>query len=140
MKAEALRERQRAEQLADRLQKLTDELEQSRREPKRGNPPVVPEGFKGTVRRVEGTAKDLADGREVWVEITPGADAGLRQGTILNVRRVDRGSRRSTWGRSSSSGPTPRTRSAGSLPANPRAVAADDVPKPGDELAFPIIR
>ena len=141
VKAEALRECQRAEQLADRLQKLMDELEKSRPEgvhpfqPWRENPsPTVPAGFKGTVQRIEGTAKDLANGREVWVEITPGADAGLKQGAILTVRRMAGAS-----GKYLGTITLVRVNAKDAVgrfsPANPRGVEADDLPKPGDELA-----
>ena len=140
MKAEAARERQRAEQLADRLQKLMDEQEKSRPEgvhpilPQSVPAPPVPEGFKGTVRRVEGTPNDLALGREVWVELTPGLDAGLKQGAILAVRRMAGADGKYlgtiTIARVNAKDAVGRFR-----PANPRNIEADDLPKPGDQLA-----
>ena len=42
-----------------------------------------------TVKRIDGTARDVAAGREVWVEFTPGLDAGLRQGAVLAVYRKE---------------------------------------------------
>ena len=98
-----------------------------------GDGSTIREGFRGTVRRVEGTAKDLANGREVWVEITPGLDAGLRQGAILTVRRWDGGPVKYlgtiTVIRAEAKDAVGRF-----TPANPRAVTDDNLPKSGDHL------
>lgn len=134
-KVEAAAQQQRAERLEEMLQKLLDEfkpvppvLPRVREES-----PAVPEGFRGTVRRTEGTARDLHAGNEVWVEITPGMDAGLRQGAILTVRRVDGASAKYlgtiTVVRANAKDAVSRF-----TPANPRAVTDADLPKPGDEL------
>lgn len=138
---DAASQQQRSERLAVQVQQLSEivaEYERTvgplrARGPGEQRSPVVPIGFSGTVRRTEGTASDLLAGREVWVELTPGMDAGLRQGAILTVRRingaggkylgtitVDRANAKDAVGRFT--------------PATPRAVGPDDLPKPGDQL------
>lgn len=78
-------QRRRAEQLAELIQDLQERLREQNAP--RGTNPLdrkvqPPTAFRGTVRRREG---DL-------VAITPGADAGLRVGAVLDVQRIAGGS------------------------------------------------
>ena len=69
----------------------------------------------------------------MWVELTPGMDAGLRQGAILTVRRIN-----GVSGKYLGTITVVRVNAKDAVgrftPANPRAVTADDLPKPGDQL------
>ena len=132
---------QQAERLAVRVQQLSDELDEYRRTvgplaavgPGAQRSPALPEGFKGTVRRTEGAAREFHAGNEIWVELTPGMDAGLKQGAILTVRRLN-----GAGGKYLGTITVARVNSKDAVgrftPANPRAVTDADMPKPGDEL------
>ena len=138
---EAASQQQRAERLAVQVQQLTDAVAEFERRygslqqigPGAQRAPEPPQGWRGTVQRTVGTARDLHAGREVWVELTPGLDSGLRQGAILTVQRlngvngtylgtitVDRVNAKDAVGRF--------------IPANPRAVTDVGLPKQGDQL------
>jgi hypothetical protein len=138
---EAASQQQRAERLAVQVQQLSDTVDEYQRRfgplPNRGPgeqlAPTLPPGFSGTVRRVEGTASGLRAGNEVWVELTPGLDAGLRQGAILTVRRVN-----GVSGKYLGTITVVRANAKDAVgrftPANPRAVTDADLPKQGDQL------
>jgi hypothetical protein len=138
---DAASQQQRAERLAVQVQQLTDELDAYKRTYGSLSPrgpgdqlaPTPPEGFRGTVRRIEGTAQGLHAGQEVYVELTPGLDSGLRQGAILTVRRVN-GVKGQYLGKVTVVRVNAKDAVGRFTPANPRAVAADDLPRPGDEL------
>jgi hypothetical protein len=138
---EAASQQQRAERLAVQVQQLTDIVADYERRvgprqprgPGESLAPEPPEGFRGTVRRTEGTFSDLRAGREVWVELTPGLDAGLRQGAILSVSRVN-GVNGKYLGTITVRRVNAKDAVGVFTPANPRAVGADDLPKPGDLL------
>jgi hypothetical protein len=132
-------QRQRADRLAQKVQQLSDELEEYKRVfgplPNRGigRAPSLPQDFRGTVSRTEGTVRDLLAKREVWVEFTPGLDAGLRPGAILTVRRIQGETGKYlgtiTVGRANAKDAVGRF-----TPANLGAIGPDDLPKPGDQL------
>lgn len=82
--------RQQAERLSTRLQELNDSLQEYRRQygdlrPSLGSTPSLPEGFRGTVRSVD---RGRAD---VLVNLTPGADAGVRKGAVMSISGVRNG-------------------------------------------------
>jgi hypothetical protein len=132
---------QQAERLAVRVQQHSDELDEYKRRfgtiqplgPGERRSPGVPSGFHGSVVRTEGTAQDLYAGRDVLVELTPGMDAGLRQGAILTVRRQN-GATGKYLGTVTVVRADAKNAVGRFTPANPRAVRADDLPKAGDEL------
>jgi hypothetical protein len=138
---EAASQQQRSERLAVQVQQLSEELDEYRRRfgsfqprgPGESLAPPLPEGFRGSVTRAEGTANDLRAGREVWVELTPGMDAGLKQGAILTVRRLN-----GVTGKYLGTITVVRANAKDAVgrftPANPRAVTDADLPKPGDQL------
>jgi hypothetical protein len=140
-KIDAAGRAQQAERLAVRVQQLSDELDEYRRTygalqqigPGAQRAPALPEAFRGTVRRTEGAAREFHAGNEIWVELTPGMDAGLKQGAILTVRRLN-----GAGGKYLGTITVARVNSKDAVgrftPANPRAVTDNDLPKPGDEL------
>jgi hypothetical protein len=89
---DAAAQQQRADTLAQRLQNLTDELEELKRRGVGGGggPPArpgervppAPERFSGTVQ-----SRDVI-GDAVYVTLTPGLDAGLQKGARLTVYRL----------------------------------------------------
>jgi RNA polymerase sigma factor (sigma-70 family) len=139
-KLEAAERKKQVERLEERLRDLMDRLEKERDDrgvpldPFLGGRAVpVPEGFRGTVRQIEGTAKDLAAGKDVLVEFTPGTDAGLRQGAVLTVyRKQDKMGK--YLGTLTVVSANAKDAVGRFTPANPRRVGPDDLPKAGDEL------
>lgn len=130
-KEEAVRsanaEKQRADLLVDRLQKLEEELAVAKLGGKGNLRPLPPEDFRGTVVAFKG------QGTEGFIEITPGLNAGLKPGTLLNVVRktgnknyigtilieqVDPDRATGTW----------------RPPFGVKIPKGDDFPKPGDEI------
>jgi hypothetical protein len=136
---DAAQQQQRADRFANTIQQLNEELAQYRQKygplqggGQRGAPPL-PEGFRGTVGKTQGTAQDLQAGREVWVEFTPGLDAGVRQGAVMTVYRRTNGTGR-YLGTLTVASVDAKNGVGRFTPPNPRAVRPDDLPKPGDEL------
>ena len=128
---EAAAERQRAATLENQLRTTDDKLKETLARLKAGVGegvavrPSPPEGFRGTVKAVSSNGE--------FVEITPGASAGLRENTKLQVVRLKpptflghlivRG------------GINPDSAACQFIPAKrPRnkPLSADDLPKPGD--------
>ena len=138
---EAAGRQQQAERLAVRAQQLNDELDEYKRRfgaiqplgPGEQRSPGLPTGFRGTVSRTVGTAQGFHAGQEVWVELTPGLDAGLKQGAILTVQRLN-GAGGKYLGTITVARVNAKDAVGRFTPANPRAVTANDLPKPGDEL------
>jgi multidrug efflux pump subunit AcrA (membrane-fusion protein) len=135
--------RQQNDRLAARVQQLNSELEEYRRThgalrqrgPGEQLAAPVPEGFRGTVTRTEGTAQDLRAGRDVWVEFKPGLDAGVRPGAVVTVFRRNNGTDARYLGTIRVERADAKDSVGRFTPARPaRAVGPDDLPKPGDEL------
>ena len=134
---------QQAERLAVRVQQLKRRTRRvparpsarSRRAaPASSGRPLCPRGSAAPSGGPMGTPSDLLAGREVWVELTPGMDAGLRQGAILSVQRIN-GAGGKYLGTITVDRVNAKDAVGRFTPANPRAVGADDLPKPGDQLA-----
>jgi hypothetical protein len=87
----AIEFRQQAERLAERLQELSGVLQEYRSSygelrPRLFGPQTLPEGFRGTVQRVE-----QSRGGDTLVTLTPGADAGVRKGAVMIISGVRNG-------------------------------------------------
>ncbi|HET6574977.1 MAG TPA: hypothetical protein VFG68_15330 [Fimbriiglobus sp.] len=138
---EAASQQQRAERLAVQVQQLSEIVAEYERKygslqtlsPGVQRSPVLPEGWKGTISRTDGTVSDLHAGREVWVELTPGLDSGLKPGAILSVHRLN-GVKGTYLGTITVARVNAKDAVGRFTPANPRAVTADGLPKPGDQL------
>lgn len=110
-------QQQRAERFADRIREQADQLAEMRANPsgaggldKRLPAPV---GFRGTVRKYEGDAK------EGIVSLTPGLDSGLRVGAVLTVFRTN---------------PAKYVGKVIILQADPKEAVGKFVPPPGSKL------
>lgn len=128
---EAAAERQRAATLENQLRTTDDRLKETLARLKAGVGegvavrPSPPEGFRGTVKAVSRTGE--------FVEITPGANAGLRENTKLQVIRLD--PPKFLGHLIVRSEINPDSAAAQFVPAaRPRnkPLSADDLPKPGD--------
>jgi len=86
----AAAEKQRAERLSERVRELSDQLEDYKRNggktPTPGQlTPPAPEGFRGTVTKVDAPTKT---GGDYFVTFTPGGDVGLKAGAELSISRI----------------------------------------------------
>lgn len=129
-KIEAEREKIRAENFAQRVQELSDEVEGYRRQgltPRGGGRgPALPAQFRGTVQKF--------DRENLFVTITPGLDAGVQVGSIMSVSRIN-GAQGKYLGKIVIRSADPKQAVGIFQPADPRRQpAADDLPRPGDEL------
>lgn len=122
-------QQQRAERFAERIRELSDELAERRANPngaggldKRTSAPI---GFRGTVRRYEGDAK------EGIVSLTPGLDSGLRVGAVLTVFRTNPAK---YVGKVIITQADPKEAVGKFLPPPGSKLGADDMPKADDEL------
>ena len=70
-------EKERADRLSTKLQEQEVQLAAAKLGNRGGTSPLAPEGFRGTVKVVSGNL----------IEITPGLNAGLKEGTRLTIRR-----------------------------------------------------
>ena len=71
-------EKQRADLLVTKLQAKEEELAAAKQGGRGNINPLAPEGFRGTVKVVSGN----------FIEITPGLNAGLKEGTQLTIHRT----------------------------------------------------
>jgi RNA polymerase sigma factor (sigma-70 family) len=146
-KADAAKRQKQVEQLEERLKKLTEELLRKGNDP--GMPlglarPTVPEGFRGTVKRIEGTAKDLAAGKDVLVEFTPGLDAGVQPGAVLGIERRRKGEAAGYLGKITVTKVNAKDAVGKFEPALPfplpDLVRRAPLPEPGDEVTTKVVR
>ncbi len=121
-------QQQRAERFAEVIRKQSDELAEQRANPngsgleKRLPAPV---GFRGTVRKYEGDAK------EGIVSLTPGLDSGLRVGAVLTVFRTNPAK---YVGKVIIIQADPKEAVGKFVPPPGSKLGADDLPKVDDEL------
>ena len=132
-KEEAVRsanaEKQRADLLVDRLQKLEEEYAQLKQGGGKGNlRPLPPDEFRGTVVNFEGK------GTQGFIEMTPGLNAGLKPGTLLKV--VRRTGNKNYIGTILIGEQVDPDRAVGTwtAPYGVKVPKGDDFPKPGDEI------
>jgi len=118
-RAEAVAERQRSEVLMKRVDELTRKLAKETGDPVKA--PTVPEGFRGTVTQVDG---DL-------LTITPGADAGVQKGVVLEVYRS--GTPSKSLGQVKILSVNPKE-AVGRFTSTTAKPAADELPKVNDIL------
>jgi hypothetical protein len=115
------------ERLSERLEALREENQQYRAEfgdlRRRQGGPSLPETFRGTVKKIEG---DL-------VVFTPGLDAGVQKGAVLNVARY--GANPKYLGTITVLAADPKEASGRfAPPPGGRRPGPDDLPRPGDEV------
>lgn len=122
---------QRAERFAETIRKLDDQLAETKalggRAP--GGLDVrlpAPVGFRGTVRKYTGDAK------EGYVSLTPGLDAGLRVGAVLTVFRTTPTAK--YVGKVIVTQADPKEAVGKFIPPPGSKLGADDLPKIDDEL------
>ena len=127
-KDEAIRsanaEKQRADLLVARLQEVQDQLAQAKVGGKGNLRPAPPEGFRGTVTAV---SKEI-------VEISPGLNAGLKEGMLLNV--VRKAGNKNYIGTILIGQQVDPNRAVGTwtAPFSVKKPTGDDLPKVGDEI------
>ncbi len=127
-KDEAIRsanaEKQRADLLVARLQEVQDQLAQAKLGGKGNLRPAPPEGFRGTITAV---SKDI-------VEISPGLNAGLKEGMLLSVvRKVGNKNYIGTLLIGQQVDPD-RAVGTWTAPFSIKKPTGDDFPKVGDEI------
>ena len=127
-KDEAIRsanaEKQRADLLVARLQEVQDQLAQAKLGGRGNVRPAPPEGFRGTITAV---SKDI-------VEISPGLNAGLKEGMLLNVvRKVGNKNYIGTLLIGQQVDPD-RAVGTWTAPFSVKKPTGDDLPKVGDEV------
>lgn len=127
-KDEAIRsanaEKQRADLLVARLQEVQDQLAQAKVGGKGNLRPAPPEGFRGTITAV---SKEI-------VEISPGLNAGLKEGMLLNVvRKVGNKNYIGTILIGQQVDPN-RAVGTWTAPFSVKKPTGDDFPKVGDEI------
>ena len=127
-KEEAIRsanaEKQRADLLVARLQEVQDQLAQAKVGGKGNLRPAPPEGFRGTITAV---SKEI-------VEISPGLNAGLKEGMLLNV--VRKAGNKNYIGTILIGQQVDPNRAVGTwtAPFSVKKPTGDDLPKVGDEI------
>ena len=127
-KDEAIRsanaEKQRADLLVARLQEVQDQLAQAKVGGKGNLRPAPPEGFRGTITAV---SKEI-------VEISPGLNAGLKEGMLLNV--VRKAGNKNYIGTILIGQQVDPNRAVGTwtAPFSVKKPTGDDLPKVGDEI------
>jgi hypothetical protein len=125
-KLDAAAERQRAEQFAQRIQDLQDQLDRALRQGRgdRGTP--LPPNFRGTVE-----SYDRSSG---LITLTPGLDAGVAKGARMSVFRLAGGGK--FLGTLEVLTSDPKNAVGRFTSANPRNLqpTPDDLPRKGDEL------
>lgn len=118
-------ERQRAEEFAQRIQDLRDQLEEARRGPRSKGGTPLPPNFRGTVQKY--------DREGGYVTVTPGLDAGVQVGAVMSVYRLTGGGK--YLGKVTIRTSDPKVAVGIFTPADPlRRPGPDELPRAGDEL------
>lgn len=127
-KEEALRaaaaEKQRADLLVTKLQLKEEELAAAKSGGKGNLRPLPPEGFRGTVLAFAGS--DI-------VEISPGINAGLKEGMLLTIRRTE-GAKNYIGAILIESTDPDKAVGKWVKPFSVKVAKGDDFPKAGDEV------